>query len=222
MPRLPARWPRSTCPTARRGPADRPWRPDDARQRQPRPDLVTALVQGTIGGRPLPQREIDAMFLLLVVAGNETTRQAIALGVQALLHHRGQIAVLRSADDRGWRTALFSPRDTASPAMISCLRTPTSAPSPRPMEATASTDGRSSRHCPRSPAHLRTGRLTCCANRPSRQRVMARPTSHRGVGALTTAATRRGGAIVKTCGSTSRPGTLLECGHDACHVLFIS
>ena len=29
-------------------------------------------------------------------------------------------------------------------------------------------------------------------------------------------------AIVKTCGSTSRPGTLLESGHDACHVLFIS
>jgi len=77
-----------------------------ARQRQPRPDLVTALVQGTIGGRPLPDREIDAMFLLLVVAGNETTRQAIALGVQALLDHPGQIAVLHSADDRGWRTAV--------------------------------------------------------------------------------------------------------------------
>ena len=77
-----------------------------ARQRQPRPDLVTALVHGTIGGRPLPQREIDAMFLLLVVAGNETTRQAIALGVQALLDHPGQIAVLHSAGDRGWRTAV--------------------------------------------------------------------------------------------------------------------
>ena len=77
-----------------------------ARQRQPRPDLVTALVQGTIGGRPLPDREIDAMFLLLVAAGNETTRQAIALGVQALLDHPGQIAVLHSADDRGWRTAV--------------------------------------------------------------------------------------------------------------------
>lgn len=77
-----------------------------ARQRQPRPDLITALVQETIGGRPLPQHEIDAMFLLLVVAGNETTRQAIALGVQALLQHPGQIAVLRNADDRGWRIAV--------------------------------------------------------------------------------------------------------------------
>jgi len=77
-----------------------------ARRRQPRPDLMTALVQGAIGGRPLPQREIDAMFLLLVVAGNETTRQAIALGVQALLEHPGQIAVLQDADDRGWRLAV--------------------------------------------------------------------------------------------------------------------
>jgi cytochrome P450 len=78
----------------------------EARQRQPRPDLVTALVHGTIGGHPLPQHEIDAMFLLLVVAGNETTRQAIALGVQALLEHPDQIAVLHSADDRGWRLAV--------------------------------------------------------------------------------------------------------------------
>jgi cytochrome P450 len=77
-----------------------------ARQREPLPDLVTALVQGTIGGRPLPQHEIDAMFLLLVVAGNETTRQAIALGVQALLEYPDQIAVLHGADDRGWRVAV--------------------------------------------------------------------------------------------------------------------
>jgi cytochrome P450 len=67
---------------------------------------MTALVQGAIGGRPLPQRDIDAMFLLLVVAGNETTRQAIALSVQALLGHPDQIAVLNSADDRGWRLAV--------------------------------------------------------------------------------------------------------------------
>ncbi len=78
----------------------------EARQQQPRPNLVTALVQGTIGGRPLPRREIDAMFLLLVVAGNETTRQAIALGVQALLERPDQIAVLHGADDRGWRAAV--------------------------------------------------------------------------------------------------------------------
>jgi cytochrome P450 len=78
----------------------------EARRREPEPDLMTALVHGAIGGQPLPQREIDVMFLLLVVAGNETTRQAIALGVQALLDHPGQIAALGDADDRGWRLAV--------------------------------------------------------------------------------------------------------------------
>jgi cytochrome P450 len=78
----------------------------EERRRQPRPDLMTALVRGSAGGQPLSQRDIDVMFLLLVVAGNETTRQAIALSVQALLEHPGQIAVLRHADDRGWRIAV--------------------------------------------------------------------------------------------------------------------
>ena len=78
----------------------------EARRRQPQPDLITALAHATIGGRALPPREIDAMFLLLVVAGNETTRQAIALSVQALLDYPGQIAVLREASDRDWRLAV--------------------------------------------------------------------------------------------------------------------
>jgi cytochrome P450 len=76
------------------------------RRRQPGPDLMSALVHGSLGGAPLPPHEIDVMFLLLVVAGNETTRQAIALGVQALLDHPDQVAVLQEADDRGWRLAI--------------------------------------------------------------------------------------------------------------------
>ncbi len=55
-----------------------------ARRRSPRRDLVSALVEGSVAGRRLGQREIDAMFLLLVVAGNETTRNAISHGVLAL------------------------------------------------------------------------------------------------------------------------------------------
>ncbi|HXY27860.1 MAG TPA: cytochrome P450 [Acidimicrobiales bacterium] len=77
-----------------------------ARRRTRRDDLMSALVYGTVGGRPLAQREIDAMFLLLVVAGNETTRQVIALSVQALLEHREQISVLAHADGEGWRQAV--------------------------------------------------------------------------------------------------------------------
>jgi cytochrome P450 len=67
---------------------------------------VTELVQASLGGQPLETREIDAMFLLLVVAGNETTRQAIALGIQALMDHPDQVAVLADLDDSGRRTAV--------------------------------------------------------------------------------------------------------------------
>jgi cytochrome P450 len=76
------------------------------RRARPRSDLVTALVQATVGNQLLETREIDAMFLLLVVAGNETTRQAIALGVQALIDHPDQIALLPGLDEPGWRTAV--------------------------------------------------------------------------------------------------------------------
>jgi cytochrome P450 len=76
------------------------------RRERPRSDLVTGLVRATLGGQPLETREIDAMFLLLVVAGNETTRQAIALGIQALIDHPDQIALLQDLDDSGWRTVV--------------------------------------------------------------------------------------------------------------------
>jgi cytochrome P450 len=51
---------------------------------------VSRLVQGRSNSRPLAPRELDAMFLLLVVAGNETTRSALALGIQAFAEHPDQ------------------------------------------------------------------------------------------------------------------------------------
>jgi cytochrome P450 len=68
-----------------------------ARRRAPEEDLVSKLVQSEIEGERLTEQEIDAMFLLLVVAGNETTRQAIAHGMLALAEHREQWR--RLADD---------------------------------------------------------------------------------------------------------------------------
>jgi cytochrome P450 len=47
----------------------------EARRGDPRDDLVTKLVEAEIDGERLTSREFDVMFLLLVVAGNETTRQ---------------------------------------------------------------------------------------------------------------------------------------------------
>jgi cytochrome P450 len=75
------------------------------RREHPQDDLVSKLVTWEDeDGRRLTEREFDTMFLLLVVAGNETTRQAIAHGMLALMEHPGEMARLR--DDPGlMRTA---------------------------------------------------------------------------------------------------------------------
>ncbi len=61
----------------------------------PREDVLTLLAAAEIDGQPLSERELDNMFALLIVAGNETTRQAIALGTLALAQHPGEYARLR-------------------------------------------------------------------------------------------------------------------------------
>jgi cytochrome P450 len=70
----------------------------ELRRAAPSDDLVTTLVQAEIDGERLSEREFDTMFLLLVVAGNETTRQAIAHGMLALMEHRDQWARLRQEE----------------------------------------------------------------------------------------------------------------------------
>ncbi|MCV7102654.1 cytochrome P450 [Mycobacterium palustre] len=49
-----------------------------------RDDLTTALVEAEVDGDRLSSSEIASFFILLVVAGNETTRNAISHGVLAL------------------------------------------------------------------------------------------------------------------------------------------
>jgi len=54
------------------------------RRANPQEDLTTALVQAEVDGERLTSAEIASFFILLVVAGNETTRNAISHGVLAL------------------------------------------------------------------------------------------------------------------------------------------
>jgi len=49
-----------------------------------RDDLTTSLVEAEVDGEQLTSAEIASFFILLVVAGNETTRNAISHGVLAL------------------------------------------------------------------------------------------------------------------------------------------
>jgi cytochrome P450 len=72
------------------------------RRREPSDDLVSKLVHAEIDGERLTEREFDTMFLLLVVAGNETTRQAIAHGMLALAERRDQWDRLREDPELVW------------------------------------------------------------------------------------------------------------------------
>ncbi len=71
----------------------------------PQADLTTALVTTEVDGERLSSQEIASFFILLLVAGNETTRNAITQGVLALHEHPDQRA--RWAADPGLdRTAV--------------------------------------------------------------------------------------------------------------------
>jgi cholest-4-en-3-one 26-monooxygenase len=61
-------------------------------------DLVRVLINAEIEGEKLTDMEFDSFFLLLAVAGNETTRNAISQGMRTLLEYPEQMQRLR--DDR--------------------------------------------------------------------------------------------------------------------------
>ncbi len=69
------------------------------RQRAPRDDLISVLVQAEEGGTRLSPEEILAFAILLLVAGNETTTSLIANGTLALLDHPEALARLRGEPD---------------------------------------------------------------------------------------------------------------------------
>ncbi|MDQ1499371.1 MAG: hypothetical protein QOD57_1040 [Actinomycetota bacterium] len=50
----------------------------EARRQKPGEDVMTALVTGEVEGRPLTQAEIRGAFALLIIAGHETTSNAIS------------------------------------------------------------------------------------------------------------------------------------------------
>lgn len=64
------------------------------RREHPTDDLTSALVNANIDGESLTDQELGSFFILLVVAGNETTRNAIAHGLNLLTHHPEQRALL--------------------------------------------------------------------------------------------------------------------------------
>jgi cholest-4-en-3-one 26-monooxygenase len=65
------------------------------RRKAPRDDMVSVLSNATVDGAPMPAFELLSYFLLLVVAGNETTRNAASGGLLALIENPEEQRKLR-------------------------------------------------------------------------------------------------------------------------------
>jgi cholest-4-en-3-one 26-monooxygenase len=70
---------------------------DLAEERRARPtdDIVSVVANGQVNDAALPPVELLSYYLLLVVAGNETTRNAMTGGMLAFLEHPGEWQKLR-------------------------------------------------------------------------------------------------------------------------------
>jgi cytochrome P450 len=63
------------------------------RATNPTDDLTSVLIHANVDGERLTHQELSSFFILLVVAGNETTRNAISHGLLALTDHPDQRSI---------------------------------------------------------------------------------------------------------------------------------
>jgi cytochrome P450 len=64
----------------------------EERRRTPKDDMVSLLGAARLEGEPLPREELLSYCMLLVVGGNETTRNAVTGGVLAFIENPDQLA----------------------------------------------------------------------------------------------------------------------------------
>ncbi len=94
------------------------------RRQNPGDDLISALVHAEVDGDRLTDAEVSAFFVLLAVAGNDTTRQASSHALKALTDFGDQRAwLMADFDDRiggaveefvRWATPVMTFRRTAA------------------------------------------------------------------------------------------------------------
>ena len=71
----------------------------EQRRREPQDDMITALLNAEDEGDKLTREELLGTLVLLLVAGNETTRNLIGNGMRALLKNPDQLQRLRDNPD---------------------------------------------------------------------------------------------------------------------------
>lgn len=65
------------------------------RRKNPRKDLMTAIAQAkTEDGTEIPEHLLNGFFLLMVIAGNETTRNSLSGGMKVLIENPDQRSIL--------------------------------------------------------------------------------------------------------------------------------
>ena len=93
------------------------------RRREPRDDLMSIIIDAEVDGDKLTQLEISVFFLLLAVAGNETTRNLISGGMLTFFEHpdewtrlRGDPSLMNTAVEEmlRWVTPVMYFRRTAT------------------------------------------------------------------------------------------------------------
>ncbi len=64
------------------------------RKRHPTEDIYSSMIHGRIAGNPLTKLQLGMNYFLLIIAGNETTRNALSGGIQSLCEHPDEMARL--------------------------------------------------------------------------------------------------------------------------------
>ena len=70
------------------------------RRAEPRDDIISSLLNAEIDGDRLGEMELNMFFLMLAVAGGDTTRHSLGQGMHALIEHPDQYALLAEDPDR--------------------------------------------------------------------------------------------------------------------------
>ncbi|HYZ92450.1 MAG TPA: cytochrome P450 [Actinomycetota bacterium] len=88
------------------------------RQTNPTDDLLSAIIHAEVDGQKLEPHELASFFILLLVAGNETTRNAISWGLKALTENPDQRKIWMDDFDGVQRSAVEEIVRYASPVMF--------------------------------------------------------------------------------------------------------
>jgi len=98
----------------------------DQRRREPRDDIMSLLVHAELDGEGLSAEELNMFFVILAVAGNETTRNLITHSIRALIDHpEARDELIAAGDDEAlwdsaveeflrWGTSIHNFRRTAT------------------------------------------------------------------------------------------------------------